>query len=109
MVWAHTGLLPELLHADAERLELALEHIPAASALGQPQTVTMYRAAGEALRRLHGAAPRGLIFDDGRGEIQSLMARYIPRAQGVLPPEQVKWVEATIHQLLDDPFPSTVL
>jgi len=109
LVWSHTGLLPELLHADAERLELLLEHIPALSALGQPQTRAMYRTAGEALRRLHGAAPRGLIFDDGRGDVQSLMARYLPRAQGVLPPEQVKWVEATTRQLLNDPFPPTVL
>ena len=109
VVWAHTGLLPELLHADAERLELLLERISAASALGQSQTVTMYRAAGEALRRLHRAAPRGLIFDDGRDDIRSLMARYLPRAQGVLPPEQVKWVEARTRQLLNDPFPPTVL
>ena len=105
VVWAHTGLL----HADAERLELLLERIPASSALGQPQTVTMYCAAGEALRRLHDAAPRGLIFDDGRGDVQSLMSRYLPRAQGVLPPEQVNWVEATTRQLLNDPFPPTVL
>ena len=63
LVWSHTGLLPELLHADAERLELLLERIPAPSALGQLQTRAMYRAAGEALRRLHDAAPRGLIFD----------------------------------------------
>ncbi len=61
VVWAHTGLLPELLHADAERLELLLERVPAPSALGQFQTRAMYRAAGEALRRLHDAAPRGLV------------------------------------------------
>ena len=109
VVWAHTGLLPELLHIDAERLELLLERIPASCALGQPQTRAMYRAAGEALRQLHDAAPRGLIFDDGRGDVQSLMSRYLPRAQGVLPPEQVKWVEATTRQLLNDPFPPTVL
>jgi len=53
VVWAYTGLLPELLHADAERLELLLERIPAPSALGQLQTRAIYRAAGE--------APRGLV------------------------------------------------
>ena len=53
VVWAHTGLLPELLHADAERLELPLKRVPAPSALGQFQTRAMYRAAGE--------APRGLV------------------------------------------------
>ncbi len=41
--------------------------------------------------------------------MQSLMTRYLPRAQGVLPPEQVEWVEATTRRLLNDPFPSTVL
>ena len=41
--------------------------------------------------------------------MQSLMTRYLPRTQGVLPPEQVKWVEATTRQLLNDPFPPTVL
>ncbi len=109
MVWAHTGLLPALLHADAERLELVLERIPAASALGQPQTEAMYRAAGAALRQLHDAAPRGLLFDDGRGDIQNLLARYLPRAAGILPEAQIHRVERQAYELLRGPFPGVVL
>jgi len=108
-VWAHTGLLPKLLQTDAERLELVLERVPAASALGQPQTEAMYRAAGVALRRLHDAAPRGLIFDDGRGDLQSLMNRYLPRAAGVLPEPQIRQVARQARELLRGSFPGVVL
>lgn len=108
-VWRHTRLLPELLHASSEQLELVLERVPAASAVGQPQTEAMYRAAGAALRRMHDAAPRGLIFDDGRGDVQDLACRYLPRAVGVLPDAQVLRVEQGVTELLHGAFPGVVL
>ncbi|MDP9765492.1 aminoglycoside phosphotransferase family protein [Deinococcus enclensis] len=107
--WAHTGLLPDLLHDDPGQLELILARVPARSALEQPQTEAMYQAAGAALRQLHDAAPRPLPFDDGRGDLRSLMDRYLPRAQGLLPDTQVQRVDALARDLLAGPFPPTVL
>ena len=109
LIWEQTGLLPELLHADAQRLELLLERIPTTLALGQPQTEAMYRAAGAALRQLHDVAPRGLIFDDGRGDMRSVMGRYLPRTEGVLPEKQVRRVARNVAELLQGPFPGVVL
>ena len=107
--WASTGLLPALLHDDPENLELVLAWVPASCALEQPQTEVMYRAAGAALRQLHDAAPRAVPFDDGRGDLQSLMRRYLPRAQGLLPGTQVRQVETRARNLLAGPVPPTVL
>lgn len=107
--WAPTGLLPDLLHDDPGSLEVILARVPAPSALEQPQTEAMYLAAGAALRQLHDAAPRPLPFDDGRGDLQSLMDRYLPRAQGLLPDTQVRQVAALARDLLAGPFPPTVL
>lgn len=107
--WSHTGLLPDLVHDDPGRLEMILARVPTSCALQQPQTEAMYRAAGAALRQLHDAAPRPLPFDDGRGDLHSLMHRYLPRAQGLLPDRQVRQVEALARTLLAGPFPPTVL
>lgn len=107
--WASTGLLPILLHDDPENLELVLARVPASCALEHPQTQAMYRAAGAALRQLHDAAPRPVPFDDGRGDLQSLMRRYLPRAEGLLRPDLVRQVEVRSLDLLAGPFPPTVL
>lgn len=108
-VWAHTGYLPEVLHHDEANLELVFAWAPGECAAKVAPTEQMYWVAGHALRTLHDAAPRPLPFDDGRGDVADLMARYLPRAAGVLPARQVQRVEVLTRDLLGHPFPPTVL
>lgn len=103
------GLLPRLLHTDAERLEFVMTRVEGECALTFPPAEAMYRAAGTALRQMHDAAPLLPPFDDGRADLGRLVESFIPRAAGVLDAGQVSRVEATMEELLACPFPPTVL
>jgi thiamine kinase-like enzyme len=103
------GLLPPLLHTDAERLEFVIARVEGECALTLPPTEAMYRAAGAALRQMHDAAPLCLPFDDGRADLRRLAESFIVRVAGLLDAEQVAMVAAMMDRLLASPFPPPVL
>ena len=101
--------MPGLLHADAARMELVFERIDAGCALNMSQTEAMYVSAGVALRQMHDEAPRGVPFDNGKGDLGRQLDSFIPRAISVLEPTQVSRVGFGMRELLDRPWPPTVL